>query len=233
MSFIRALLKLHLRSSKATPSADKDASSKAFESCTEDQRIEYSRISGAAMQIALNAWNEHVSSYYNYYDDSLGRYITTYIPTQRYTNFFGQHGDPNLNPKDPDDEFNYHIIRDEIPRIALTQKITCQCDLEVDGVDPVSAYGWIHPDYLYQINFCPKSWQSPDLPSVYDEKSKIGVILHEISHFSDSYGGGTVDDYIEETGSYSESLRIGATDRNRAVRRPQSYVFYWLNLNLD
>ncbi|WP_263299694.1 M35 family metallopeptidase [Xanthomonas campestris] len=93
-----------------------------------------------------------------------------------------------------------------------------------------NALAWVTPGTLYQVNLCPRFFESPQFPTVYDEFSQVGTFLREITHFSDEIVNGTIDDPSGYTYAGTKAL---AGNRTRAVRNAQSYKFYYLNLNLN
>ncbi|WDJ98098.1 hypothetical protein JH262_21870 [Xanthomonas campestris pv. incanae] len=158
----------------------------------------------------------------------------SFEPTARFTTWFGVHGDPDDYL--PDDQYNdsmvfatwYRLTNDPMnPKPPVS--ITCQCDPVENNISP-NALAWVTPGTLYQVNLCPRFFESPQFPTVYDEFSQVGTFLHEITHFSDEIVNGTIDDPSGYTYAGTKAL---AGNRTRAVRNAQSYKFYYLNLNFN
>ncbi|PPU38391.1 hypothetical protein XaplCFBP3123_18145 [Xanthomonas arboricola pv. populi] len=155
-------------------------------------------------------------------------------PTARFTTWFGVHGDPDDYL--PDDQYNDNMVFATWYRLTSDSanpkppvSITCQCDPVENNISP-NALAWVSPGMVYQVNLCPRFFESPLFPTVYDESSQVGTFLHEITHFSDEIVDGTIDAPSGYTYAGTKAL---AGNRDLAVRNAQSYKFYYLNLNFN
>jgi len=106
--------------------------------------------------------------------------------------------------------------------------LTCQCTA-TDLPDTYKiAMAWVNPEEPYVINACEKFWQAPDIPTVRDENSRVGTIIHESVHFSDAQRGGSQAHYAV---GYEDSENLAVTSRALAAKNPNTYKFFVLNQN--
>ena len=110
-----------------------------------------------------------------------------------------------------------------VPKPVMS--VTCQCTAE-DLPDHATATAWVDPSVHYVVNACPAFWAAPLLPTVKNENSKVGTIIHEATHFIDAWFGGTGHTYPDD---YDSSAALAISHRSQAVRNANNYKFYVLN----
>lgn len=175
----------------------------------------------------------YANSLYSYAPGPNNTVIGYFADSPRYTKWFGVHGSPfdPLNTNPVNDEINLGLmsvmvrISDEqnVPKPIMSA--TCQCATE-DLPDYQTATAWVDPNTHYVINTCQKFWDSPHLPTVRDETSKVGTILHEAVHFSDAFWSGSQSHYAV---SCTDTTNLAINNRSLSAQNPNSYRFYLLN----
>lgn len=112
--------------------------------------------------------------------------------------------------------------------------LTCQCTAS-DTPNYAIAMAWVDPSVHYVVNACEHFWQAPNLPTVRDESSRVGTIIHEAVHFNDSFwrgsGSGTDMGGHYSGPAYVDAANLALADRASAARNPNNYRFFVLNQN--
>lgn len=165
--------------------------------------------------------------------------IVTFPYNARFWRWFG----PRVNPVDitnttSDDAYVdqgvaaiYFRVSDDqsIPRPIVTA--ACDCNADQESKNWIA---YVIPNEHYVVHTCSAFYAADMFPIGHpDNTSKVGTLLHEISHFSDSYWAGTNDnvDPVTQTGTYTyaDAINLAATNKPQAVRTATNYEFYFLN----
>lgn len=167
------------------------------------------------------AW-VHMSSRYKkeYAED--GTLHNVFVPHPRYTRWFGKKAsaDPNLGEEGfaaSNDGHAYSIVRALFRRlldpVSRNPVLKCGCPDY-----PETTPAWSEADAPYVIHFCDSFFklQEVGLPS-----SRVGTLVHEMSHFNDDVEG--TADYLYGR-PFSEDL--AKNDRWKAVRNADNVEFF-------
>jgi len=154
-----------------------------------------------------------------------GQLVYRYVPKQRFERWFG--APPIAAPLPHEAAWNAsdsgevksallvvhsRLIPDQTPGIV----IKCGCP---GSAPTVAAKAEDHN--LYLVRFCPAFFS---LPLVDNTVSRVGTIVHEMSHFYDGFPGRS--DYVY---GKSKCEALAKTDRWKAVRNADNFEFFTMD----
>lgn len=199
----------------------------ASTSCTSGDFAEFEQARSIAAAMA-NSAAQHLAGLYGYEVDG-AEVILIFTPSPRYTQWFGVHGNPN--PMQPDDNYVNSMLVAIGARLSNAMPggpamtFTCECTpLMIEN----KWNAWVDPGTHYVVNACPRFVAAPLLPVVRDQTSKVGVLIHEASHFSDMLAAGT-NDAPQSQLSYEATAAMAVSNRSAAVHNANNYKFFVLN----
>lgn len=162
-----------------------------------------------------------------------------FSPSVHYTRYFGEHG-PDVNIStggvvNEDDALVDNTLLAILWRISgdgVTAKppvsLSCRCNAnEV----PEGMIAYVQSGAPYVIHTCPVFWSLPMLPANHiEESSKIGTMVHEFTHFTDSKGLALRHPEVDnkDVRSLSYAMELAADSHPGAVRFPNAYKFFVL-----
>ncbi|QWT20599.1 hypothetical protein KPL74_00990 [Bacillus sp. NP157] len=187
--------------------------------CRQDQLDVIYSAKSLAFQRTYDA-SAYMHSRYPYVKGSDGKYHTVFEPHPRYERWFGSHGEgPVPGDEDWKDSDNGHayIALDRIWSRMLGGggsqfKPQCGCP----GYPPNST-AWAEEDSRYTVHFCDLFFK---LPEKGWPASRMGVVAHEFSHFTDGY---SAKDYEYGVRDVEE---LAKKDRWKTVRNADSFEFF-------
>ena len=167
------------------------------------------------------AWVYMSSRYKSEYAED-GTLHNVFVPHARYTRWFGQKtsGDPNLGEEGfvaSNDGHAYSIVnalfRRLLDPVSGNPVLRCGCPNY-----PETTPAWSEADAPYVIHFCDSFFklQEVGLPS-----SRVGTLVHEMSHFNDRVVG--TADYIY---GRPAAENLAKSDRWKAVRSADNVEFF-------
>lgn len=162
-----------------------------------------------------------------------------FSPTLHYTRYFGEHG-PDINIStgevvNEDDALVDSTLLAILWRISgdgVTAKppVSLSCRCNADEV-PAGTIAYVQSGAPYVIHTCPVFWSLPMLPANHiGESSKLGTMVHEFTHFTDSKGVALRHPPVpgQDVTSLSYALELAAESHPGAVRFPNAYKFFVL-----
>ncbi len=203
--------------------------------CAAEKVSEFNVAKSMSENLAYEALS-HVGALYSYTPGSGGTIVGHFAGSPRYNTWFGSHGTPfdpvNMDPVNNEINAALFVIRyrisDDQSSPKSTMTVTCQCDSSdlLPPATPANTMAWVVQNGHYAIHACPLFWLAPNVPSVRDENSKVGTIIHETVHFSDLYWSGSQDHYPP---TYTDTQNLAMTNRAQASKNPNTYKFFILN----
>lgn len=139
-------------------------------------------------------------------------------PTAEYERWFGRYAPGKAE-----------VVRSNFKAIVQgirTGLVTGRCTRNGVGACEDSTYAFVYDDEPYDIHFCngffdlPKMSDLDPMQQRFDNGTRAGTIIHEVSHFR--IVAGTED----ECYSRSDCSRMARHGTNRAVRNADSYQYF-------
>jgi hypothetical protein len=162
-----------------------------------------------------------------------------FSPSVHYTRYFGEHG-PDVNIStggvvNEDDALVDSTLLAILWRISgdgVTAKppvsLSCRCNA---NEAPAGTIAYVQSGAPYVIHTCPVFWSLPMLPANHiAESSKLGTMVHEFTHFTDSKGLALRHPPVEgkNVASLSYAMELAVESHSGAVRFPNAYKFFVL-----
>jgi len=106
--------------------------------------------------------------------------------------------------------------------------LSCRCKTDEVGEGTIA---YVQSGAPYVIHTCPVFWTLRMLPANHiAESSKVGTVVHEFAHSTDSKGTALHHPPVagKNVSSLSYALELAATSHPGAVRFPNAYKFFVL-----
>ncbi|MEJ1097301.1 MULTISPECIES: M35 family metallo-endopeptidase [unclassified Pseudoxanthomonas] len=207
--------------------------------CSSTQQSDFQAAKAVAFATAEEGVDALSSGFVYDWNEDYTDVVVTFPHNARFWRWFG----PRVNPVDPDDPTTndaqvdlgiaaiYARMSDDqsIPKPIVTA--ACDCTAEQESKHWIA---YVIPTQHYVVHTCSSFYAAEMIPTGSpDSASKVGTLLHEVSHFSDSLWSGTSDivDPVTQLGvrTYDGAISLAATDKPSAVRNATNFEFYLIN----
>ncbi|SEM26889.1 Lysine-specific metallo-endopeptidase [Luteibacter sp. UNCMF331Sha3.1] len=171
---------------------------------------------------ALWKTDSYMSARYERRDDGAGGSQFVFVPHPRYERWLGAHSgsEPSLHEEGfsaSDNGLAYERPWEVFARLVggAAKKLQPRCGCP--GYPPTTP-AWAEVETTYVVHFCDPFFELPEmgLPS-----SRMGTVIHELSHFDDGMKG--TEDYVY---GRSAAEKLAKENRSLAVRNADNFEFF-------